>query len=1048
MPIRSALSGLVLLAVALSLAASAPAAPHTTYLWHMHQPIYWPDRSVTEGDRTERAYETIQNGNSENDEVAIFGKPDRVAAYQWAPKDAVQSILGLPYAGAQLSFAGALIENLFSLGDAGWAGGTYASNWYQPVRDAMAWTDAGGISRMDAVLVGAHHGIYPLMDENAFRMELQVGKEARAAAWGAGATTRGFFPAEMCFSQRMIPTLVAEGVDWVLVPDVHIARACADYPSNAQLDNCDPPNPADQLNPAQGFYYSQTISRGVTTRVPPMAFRPHHAEYVDPATGAVSRIIVVPVAMAMSWNEGYGLYGTGEIDAIASLEDPSHPFLFVFAHDGDNAWAGGFSYYNQNVNQFSYAADAAGYEPSTIERYLVDHPVAANDVVHVEDGGWVNADGDFGSPQYINWNWPLVDAAGNFDIPNGWAEDERNWAVLTAAQNRVETAEALAGGGAPAPADVWDPTNGASAVEKAWHFLLAGYESGYMYYGTSLDMEVKPTLACNQAVSFADPVIAGAGGSPDTVAPTVWLPQRLPWNPGGFGGGALWGYPGGNGTPMDKDFHVWTFAYDVSGLSSVELKVRVDTDGVNSMASTENETYAGGPGVSAWQTWPMNFRDFPDDDFLNLPGVDFTVLPTYIADQYWVEVTGFENQLLDYYIEAVDTAGNVKRTPIQHVWVGDNTGNGGGGSAVSWTPENPEAGGTLTITYEAGTASILPPGTDPVYIHVGHSGWQGTITPDPAMTDEGGDVWSYTYAIPAPATSVDFVFNDGAGNWDNNGGADWHVPVTGGAPGFAIDGALDPSAAVVAADGDLSLHAAWDGTQLYVATNPVADTPARDHFLFVAADLAGTGVAPWAKAGSVAGEGWFLANEDGNDWSGWFGFGGNADPGSAAQTASGAVLEGTLDLTAVLGSPLPAQVWLAVGQYGTNDADPLEAQLPTGNGDGDLGAAEWVSFPLGAVGVSETPAAASLGLRAFPNPFREGATLTFEAARAGVAEIEIFDVAGRRVTKRIDSGAAGARTFRWDGRDDAARPVASGVYWARVRSGESVSTVRVVKVAR
>ena len=27
-----------------------------------------------------------------------------------------------------------------------------------------------------------------------------------------------------------------------------------------------------------------------------------------------------------------------------------------------------------------------------------------------EVGGWVNADGDFGSPQFINWNWPPVNA--------------------------------------------------------------------------------------------------------------------------------------------------------------------------------------------------------------------------------------------------------------------------------------------------------------------------------------------------------------------------------------------------------------------------------------------------------------------------------------------------------------------------------------------------------------------------------------------------------------------------------------------------------------
>jgi len=31
---------------------------HTTYLWHMHQPIYWPDQSGVAPWRYETAYET------------------------------------------------------------------------------------------------------------------------------------------------------------------------------------------------------------------------------------------------------------------------------------------------------------------------------------------------------------------------------------------------------------------------------------------------------------------------------------------------------------------------------------------------------------------------------------------------------------------------------------------------------------------------------------------------------------------------------------------------------------------------------------------------------------------------------------------------------------------------------------------------------------------------------------------------------------------------------------------------------------------------------
>ena len=48
-----------------------------------------------------------------------------------------------------------------------------------------------------------------------------------------------------------------------------------------------------------------------------------------------------------------------------------------------------------------------GYTASTIQQYLSQFPVAEGDTVHVEDGGWVNPDGDFGSPQSLQWNYPL-----------------------------------------------------------------------------------------------------------------------------------------------------------------------------------------------------------------------------------------------------------------------------------------------------------------------------------------------------------------------------------------------------------------------------------------------------------------------------------------------------------------------------------------------------------------------------------------------------------------------------------------------------------------
>lgn len=96
---------------------------------------------------------------------------------------------------------------------------------------------------------------------------------------------------------------------------------------------------------------------------------------------------------------------------------------------------------------------------------------------------------------------------------------------------------------------------------------------------------------------------------------------------------------------------------------------------------------------------------------------------------------------------------------------------------VYWEPEVPVPGGDLTIYYNT-IDGALPYNTMPVYIHLGYNGWQETD--DYAMTyaPELGSGWfEYTYSVPANAQTIDFVFTDLDGNWDNNGGVgiDWHI---------------------------------------------------------------------------------------------------------------------------------------------------------------------------------------------------------------------------------------------------------------------------------
>jgi hypothetical protein len=76
-------------------------------------------------------------------------------------------------------------------------------------------------------------------------------------------------------------------------------------------------------------------------------------------------------------------------------------------------------------------SETSAFECTTIEDYLQQYPVPDTDVIHVEDGSWSGANN--GDPQFMKWN------------PDFFAVDyepERNsWAVLTAATNRIFTAQ-------------------------------------------------------------------------------------------------------------------------------------------------------------------------------------------------------------------------------------------------------------------------------------------------------------------------------------------------------------------------------------------------------------------------------------------------------------------------------------------------------------------------------------------------------------------------------------------------------------------------------
>ena len=782
---------------------------HTTYLWHLEQPIYWPEQSSWEPLRMQYAWESQwlkwNNGNWYSDGKQhplnniqeIFSNDDRKAVYQYRAKDAVQSLLSFPEAGAQVNYSGCLIYNVNSLASAGQWG--YNSGWQNHFITARGWTTSGGKPRMDITGFTMHHALAPLLSDRVFRKQLQAHKYIYGLTFGNYPVySKGYWPAECAFSERNIKVLQEEGFEWSIIANSHLARTLADYPLTFGTAGCniDPPNKADKVNALGNHWWSGQIDGRGGAFAAPYCYQAHKAKYVDPATGQEFKITVVPMCDLLSYKNGYAMMGTGEIDQhIAPYNNNAQPSIVLMAHDGDNAWGGGYDYYINSVPQFAAAAASKGYVPTTIQQFLTNHPVPENDVVHVEDGAWFNAENDWGHPQFINWLWPMITIDKQFN-PNGWTEDARNWAVLVAAENRVLTAEDLSG--SLNITDIVYPTPSSPLAAQAWHFFLPAYNSGYMYYGTSLDMEVKPSLACIKATSLADQVIQAHTGT-DYTPPSVFIPQRWPYNPGGTGFGPTYGY---QQKQNPKNFFVWTFAYDVSGIQSIELKYRVDNDGINPLNENDNDTYAGGPGVGPWQSKAMTERVFPAGNVTNNPDIDFFIMPNYMANEYYAEVTGFDEQLVDYYIEAVDGKGNIFRTPIQHVYVGKTAtpggGGGGGGTGgdVSWSPAAPTKDQIITITVNnPGKTAKLHWGVrtqgqnwqKPIeaYRPAGSTLWNGTgpavETPFGAPSAQG-DISIHIGPFNNPTQDVEainFVIHFDDNTWNNNNGQDFYIAISG-----------------------------------------------------------------------------------------------------------------------------------------------------------------------------------------------------------------------------------------------------------------------------
>ncbi len=705
---------------------------YITRFWHNHQPIYWPEWNTNGGEnsRIEYAWDSIvlKGGRSysgstaqhpENNLSDIFGKDDRRAAYQSNPKNSLQSFTS--DGGFALSYSGSLIDNVRQLGSLGQLG--YGSGWNNDNKIARSWATPSGSTRLDLVGFTYHHSLAPLLPKEVLRKEIRIFKQAWWKAWGGNSDlsdhSKGFFPTEMAFSRHIVDVLQEEGYEWVIVASHHLSRTCPTYFDQFDIDNgnygifSSPPNKADLLgpSPSTGWWYAQPNPGNAAWNVSPFAYQLHKAKYVNPDTGAESTIVMVPSDDVLSYRYGYSNEGTGKVSSFIEpfANDSTRPVLVMPSTDGDNAWGGGSSSWFEATPQLFGAYNA------TTPQDFVNAYGGAAPITHIEDGAWIFPESDYGSPYFLKWIEPPVAAPGSTTIVPGTLIDMEtpgfalkfwSWAPVITGANWVETAEQILhdeGGSVEdwkiqAPYD-WDGTwTAPNDVELAWHIYLGGLDSGFNYYGgLGNDDEVKPALATTRAIQKLQPWMTQTRRDNDRTAPSVLKPQRFPYNPGAYTFGWFNSIPGGDTNflkAMPSEFYIWTHAYDLSGITTVNLKIRVDSDGVNPLASNQNETYTGGNEVGSWITIPMTQRVLPNtQNELNAAAnngqINYFIQSPELADYYFAKITNsnlpnFREQLLDYYVEATDTKNNVHKSEIQHVYVEDD-------GAVTEPPRSPVA---------------------------------------------------------------------------------------------------------------------------------------------------------------------------------------------------------------------------------------------------------------------------------------------------------------------------------------------------------------------
>ncbi|WP_354625052.1 PKD domain-containing protein [Psychromonas sp. MME2] len=824
-----------------------------THIYHNHMPNFWPYYDVTKyddlpvGAPIRYTYDgqviNLKTNPPANytffipdsgapmphdDLVAYYSHHAKTGAYlSWPMDTALNNKNNHPLSQTHVTMSASVINNVQSFAELGNLDG-YNLGWGNYWKNTQNSTKtANGHNALDTIHFAGHHTMGPLVGNEYFLKDLIYQNVTLAQDYFLGdsfKSSKGFFPTELGFSERIIPALTKLGIEWSVLGNVHYSRTLRDYPylNDPGKDTLiSPPNRADLQNESNlGDWVELHMfnEQQTTFNKFPFASIPHWVQYVDPSTGEEHTVAGIPVEQASSWEEGY--QGSVTASALKPFEGEAGTLgrkqYFVIAHDGDNsggrAGDGGTWASSGNITYSDGGVTGMG-----VDEYLQANPIPANDIVHVQDGSWIDTRDSSADPTWYHWHIPMGvwdTQMSAFNMANGtdftatrthmvslelgYHYLERNFALLQAAENYAKTAEQI---WLDANPNHWKPTTerdhqvtyegnqlnpwmmsypvkgdennnyagGANPAELSWYFLLASIDSGFGYYDENVDDGVKPTVSFNQSLSFSMPYV-DAKLVKDKTGPSVWWPQRYPYNPGSANSSKAEGWAT---IYADTTFAIYTYAYDVSGITNVQVKVRVHT---NKRADAKDKTFklynpeahsadanVNPSRVGDWETVTMKVRDLSPD----INGVSwqpsgermFSVVPAQkIGDMYYSYFNKYQDQLLDYYIEATDSKGNVTRSDIQQVYVGTGRFKSEAGQIIE------DINGDIAGESLFFTANVVPGNKSPIAVITPASKEveAGTVVTLSAAdsTDPDGEIVSYIWSTGETGVSIDVTVNE------------------------------------------------------------------------------------------------------------------------------------------------------------------------------------------------------------------------------------------------------------------------------------------------